>query len=54
MPVSFFFDDMPGAVSGVGVGEGVQARFEADFFQRRDSQEILRHYYRIGDTLTAR
>ena len=51
VPVSFFFDDMPGAVSGVGVGEGVQARFEADFFQRRESQELLRHYYRIGDTL---
>ncbi len=28
-----------------------QGRFEADYFQRRESQELLRHYYRIGDTL---
>ncbi len=51
VPVSFFFDDMPGAVSGVGVGEGAQSRFETDYFQRRESQELLRNYYRIGDTL---
>ena len=51
VPVSFFFDDMPGAVSGVGVGEEAQSRFEADYFQRRESQELLRNYYRIGDAL---
>ena len=51
VPVSFFFDDMHSAISGVGVGEGGQSPFEADYFQRRESQELLRYYYRIGDAL---
>ena len=52
VPVSFFFDDMPGAmVSGAGgLREAGQARFDADYFGRRESQELLRNYYRINDS----
>ena len=52
MPVSFFFDDMPGTVAGAGGGlaEAGQARFEVDYFGRRESQGLLRNYYRIGDS----
>ncbi len=50
VPVSFFFDDMPGVVlGGGGVREPGQAPFEADYFGRRESQELLRNYYRISD-----
>ena len=51
VPVSFFFDDMPGTVTGVGGGlaEAGQVRFDADFYARRESQELLRNYYCIGD-----
>lgn len=52
VPVSFFFDDMPGAMAsgGGGLREAGQARFEADYFGRRESQELLRNYYRISDS----
>ena len=51
VPVSFFFDDMSGVVGGGGgLREAGQTRFEADYFGRRESQELLRNYYRIGDT----
>ena len=52
VPVSFFFDDTPGTVvsGGGGLREVGQARFEADYFGRRESQELLRNYYRIGDS----
>ena len=52
VPVSFFFDDMPGVIVGGGGGlrEAGQTRFEADYFGRRESQELLCNYYRISDT----
>ena len=50
VPVSFFFDDMPGAVVGGGeLREPGHVPYEADYFGRRESQELLRHFYRISD-----
>jgi transcriptional regulator with XRE-family HTH domain len=66
VPVSFFFDDMPGTVGG-GHGSGGQgssgasaglaeegAAFEHDLddglsLDKRETLELIRAYYRIGD-----
>ena len=55
VPVSFFFDDMAEGVSeqsprmmAAGVGEE-PAAFEADPMTKRETLELVRAYYRIGD-----
>ncbi len=55
VPVSFFFDDMPDAVKKQGMAQvpglrgGAQAAFELDSLSRRETLELVRAYYRIGD-----
>jgi len=49
VPVSFFFDDMQGAASGrPGLAEG-QASFDQDQLAKRETLELVRAYYRIGE-----
>ena len=55
VPISFFFDDMPDAVSGnqparrsYGFAES-QEGFEDDTLHRRETLELVRAYYRITD-----
>lgn len=57
VPISFFFDDMPGAVGGgsqsfarrvSGFAE-TQDGFEDDTLHRRETLELVRAYYRISD-----
>ena len=51
VPVSFFFDDMPEAVSSarVGVSEGQQVEYEHNQLAKRETLELVRAYYRIVD-----
>jgi DNA-binding transcriptional regulator YiaG len=51
VPVSFFFDDMPEAVSSarVGVSEGQQIEYEHNQLAKRETLELVRAYYRIVD-----
>ena len=51
VPVSFFFDDMPDAVASAsgGVSEGQQVEYEHDQLAKRETLELVRAYYRIGD-----
>lgn len=51
VPVSFFFDDMPGATSGgrQGVAESAQASFDQDHLSKRETLELVRAYYRISE-----
>lgn len=51
VPVSFFFDDMPDDVEQVGRGfdESPAEPFEADQLSRRETLELVRAYYRIGE-----
>lgn len=58
VPISFFFDDMPDAITG---GSGAQSGrrsgqagdggegFNDDTLNRRETLELVRAYYRIGD-----
>jgi ABC-type multidrug transport system ATPase subunit len=58
VPISFFFDDMPEAVSGVagtqatrrlaGFAES-QDSFADDTLNRRETLELVRAYYRITE-----
>lgn len=56
VPISFFFDDMPGTVGGSqsfarrvsGFAEA-QDGFEDDTLHRRETLELVRAYYRISD-----
>jgi transcriptional regulator with XRE-family HTH domain len=56
VPISFFFDDMPGAVGGSqafarrvsGFAES-QDGFEDDTLHRRETLELVRAYYRISE-----
>lgn len=55
VPISFFFDDMPGAMGGgvavrrsFGFAER-QDGFEDDTLHRRETLELVRAYYRITD-----
>ncbi len=52
VPVAFFFDDMAPEISGLagGPGEGGQARFDQNHLSTRETLELVRAYYRIGDT----
>ncbi len=55
VPVSFFFDDMPEGQAVVdgriawGMAEQPQAPLEPDPLTRRETLELVRAYYRIGD-----
>jgi transcriptional regulator with XRE-family HTH domain len=53
VPVAFFFDDMPGEISGVpaapGVAEAGQEPLEHDQLSKRETLELVRAYYRIAD-----
>jgi len=61
VPISFFFDDMPGAVGGSqgfarrasGFAEDAQP-FEDDTLHRRETLELVRAYYRIQDPAVRR
>jgi transcriptional regulator with XRE-family HTH domain len=61
VPISFFFDDMPGAVGGSqgfarrasGFSEESQP-FEDDTLHRRETLELVRAYYRIQDPAVRR
>ena len=57
VPIGFFFDDMPDSMSGVT--SGIRSRlagfaesqegFEDDTMHRRETLELVRAYYRIGE-----
>ena len=51
VPVGFFFDDLAPEISGQarGLGEGGQARFDQNHLTKRETLELVRAYYRIGD-----
>jgi transcriptional regulator with XRE-family HTH domain len=55
VPVSFFFDDMPEGHTVVdgriawGLAEHSQVPLEPDPLTRRETLELVRAYYRIGD-----
>jgi transcriptional regulator with XRE-family HTH domain len=58
VPVTYFFEDLPAAVLGTvqpGFGEAKQAALEGvpgedeQVFQRRETLELIRAYYRIAD-----
>lgn len=55
VPVSFFFDDMAERAKGregqesVGLADQPQAALEPDPLTRRETLELVRAYYRIGD-----
>jgi transcriptional regulator with XRE-family HTH domain len=55
VPVGFFFEEMTAAVKArsparlVGLSEGKAPAFEADPMARRETLELVRAYYRIGD-----
>ncbi len=55
VPVSFFFDDMADRVMGnngvgaAGMADQPQAPLDADPLTRRETLELVRAYYRIGD-----
>ncbi len=54
VPVSFFFDDMPesyatGERRATGMSDQPQAAMEHDPLTRRETLELVRAYYRIGD-----
>lgn len=51
VPVSFFFDDMPEAVEQAnrGLAEAPAEPFEADQLSKRETLELVRAYYRVGD-----
>jgi len=55
VPVSFFFDDMPDASAGAegqaawGLGDQSQSSLDPDPLTRRETLELVRAYYRIGD-----
>jgi transcriptional regulator with XRE-family HTH domain len=51
VPVSFFFDDMPPEVTGGRrvSGDGGEAPERTDQFTKRETLELVRAYYRIGE-----
>ena len=52
VPISFFFDDMPPEVSGVGARGLAEAAepFSEDLLTKRETLELIRAYHRITDT----
>ena len=54
VPVSFFFDDMPGGVAAStyvgGIAEGATDEYEAgDPMSKRETLELVRAYYKINE-----
>ena len=55
VPVSFFFEDLPAALSGAkagrarGLAEAPAAPFEPDPMSKRETLELVRAYYRVTD-----
>jgi transcriptional regulator with XRE-family HTH domain len=52
VPVSFFFDDMPGEHAqraNPGFGTVGQEEFESERMSKRETLELVRAYYRIAD-----
>ncbi|HEY6431718.1 MAG TPA: helix-turn-helix domain-containing protein [Acetobacteraceae bacterium] len=55
VPISFFFDDMPESLGGGGAARRAvgfneqQDSFGDDTMNRRETLELVRAYYRIGD-----
>ncbi|MFQ5347974.1 MAG: helix-turn-helix domain-containing protein [Rhodothalassiaceae bacterium] len=51
VPVSFFFDDMPEEVERAnrGLAETPAEPFEADQLSKRETLELVRSYYKIGE-----
>lgn len=54
VPVSFFFDDMPGSVAASsyvgGIAEGASEEYEAgDPLSKRETLELVRAYYKISE-----
>lgn len=60
VPVSFFFDDMPDGRSAMdgraalGLADQSQAPLDQDPLTRRETLELVRAYYRIGDPAVRR
>ena len=53
VPVSFFFDDIPGEMSGA-LGEGAQAAFAADVLTSSEGIALNRAFFKIEDAGTRR
>lgn len=51
VPISFFFEDMSAetAARQPGLADAVQPTYEGDQLARRETLELVRAYYRIGD-----
>jgi transcriptional regulator with XRE-family HTH domain len=51
VPVSFFYDDMPGETQNAnpGLSEGEGAPFDQEQFGRRETLKLVRAYYAIGN-----
>ena len=51
VPVSYFFDDMDPSITGkaIGLSENAIEPFATDQLARRETLELVRAYYRIGD-----
>ncbi len=52
VPVSFFFDDLPGEVASLhrpGLAESDTPQFGQEKLSRRETLELVRAYYRISD-----
>ena len=60
VPVSFFFDDMPPEIEGraprksTGLAEAPIESFEADPLTKRETLDLVRAYYRVGDPAVRR
>ena len=49
VPISFFFDDMPEAITGAKRPEGARAGPELGVFGSPDARNLVRAYFRIED-----
>ena len=56
VPITFFFEDIPAAIAGQvrrqppGLAEPAAAHYDAGPMSNRETMELVRAYYRIGDT----
>lgn len=55
VPIPFFFDEMPPEVAGKarrtrpGLAEAAGPAYETETLARRETLELMRNYYRVGD-----